>query len=252
MHVDIDKFANLDSPIHRWDTRFKISSLLLCIFCISALNSICIAFTANILTFALAAYSQLPWKFLFQKIKYPFIFLLALFLFLPISSGGNALYDFKYFKIYFDGLYLSFLIFFKAIAIITLLMTMLGTSSFNDSVKSLLALKIPAKLVNLILFTYRYIFVYLETLRKMRISLTLRGYRNKNSIMSLKSTAGLIGSILVRSFDQTDRIYKAMLLRGFEQEIPVKFESHFKAADVLKSGFVLVIFCTLIILDRNI
>ncbi len=249
MHVDIDKYAHLKSPVHNWDTRFKIISLMSAIVCVSMLKEIGVAIAALFLALFFIAYSRIPVRFVLQKIKYPFLFLLPLFLFLPLSSGGRILYNLDCINIYYDGIYISFLILFKAIAIITLFNLMLGTSTFDKSAKALLALKIPDKLVNLILFTYRYIFVYLETLRKMRVALTLRGFRSKNSVRSLRNTANLVGSILVRSFEQTERVYKAMLLRGFAGDIHAVNEFEFQIKDILKTIAVVIIFGALVAWD---
>ena len=79
-------------------------------------------------------------------------------------------------------------------------------------------MRAPGKLIDMVLFTYRYIFVYLEDLRKMRVSLQTRGFKNRSSIRSFKNHANVIGSLLVRSFEQTERIYSAMILRGFSEK----------------------------------
>ncbi|MDY6970672.1 MAG: cobalt ECF transporter T component CbiQ [Spirochaetota bacterium] len=236
MHVDIDKYAFIDSPVHSWDTRCKILTIIIFILCISSLSTIEIALSSMFLSFGLAFISRLPSMFIFKKVWIPFLFLLPLFLFLPVSSGGTVLINLKYINIYYDGLSLSFLILFKAIAIITLFIIMLGTSTFNRTAGALKGLKLSNKLVNLILFTYRYIFVYLETLRKMRTSLILRGFRSKNSIRSFMSTASLIGTLLIRSFEQTEKVYNAMILRGFEGGVAIQNEFKLESWDIIKSG----------------
>jgi len=44
----------------------------------------------------------------------------------------------------------------------------------------------------------------------------LRGFRERR-LKSLGTFASLAGTILVRSYEQSDRVYKAMILRGYGQ-----------------------------------
>jgi cobalt/nickel transport system permease protein len=53
----------------------------------------------------------------------------------------------------------------------------------------------------------------------MKIALTLRGSGKRNTMKSLGASANLTGSILVRSYEQTERTYQAMLLRGYSGKI---------------------------------
>jgi len=241
MHVDIDKFAAINSPIHIWDTRCKIISLMILIFCISTLKSIEAAIFSLLISLILIGLSRLPYRFISRRVLYIALFLVPLFLFLVLTSGGNTFISFGFIKLYREGIVLSFMIFIKMISIVLIFFIMFGTSSFNHTAVALKSLKIPSKLVNLLLFTYRYIFVYLEDLRKMRSALVLRGYRTRNSIRSLKSTANLIGSLLVRSFEQSEQIYKAMTLRGFNDNIVSLDEFHIDYVDIIKLALTILI-----------
>ena len=247
MHIDIDRFSSLKSPIHNWDPRCKIVSLMILIFCISMVKSIEIALFGSVFSYIIVHVSKIPDKYILKRITVPLLFLLPLFLFLPVSSGGRILIDLNIIRIYSNGVYLSFLIITKALSIIILFIIMLGTSTFNQTAMALKSLKLPSKLVNMLLFTYRYIFVYLEDLRKMRIALTQRGYRSRNSVKSLRSTGNLIGTLLIRSFEQTDRIYNAMILRGFTNQIPHQNEFKLLKSDILKSIFILLVAIFLVI-----
>ncbi|MDY6967756.1 MAG: cobalt ECF transporter T component CbiQ [Spirochaetota bacterium] len=255
MHIDIDRFALIESLVHTWDTRCKIVFFTIAVFCISMLKIIELSLLAFAFSVIITVVSKIPVKFILQRVMYPILFLLPLFIFLPLSSGGKILIDLNFFNIYYDGLYISFLIFLKAVSIITLIIMMLGTSTFYQSAMALKALKIPYKLINLMLFTYRYIFVYLEDLRKMRNSLILRGYKSRNWILSIISSANLVGSLLIRSYEQTDRMYNAMILRGFNSEIKYQYEFQIRKDDIIKSVLILLFYSSLlfyqIIIENN-
>ena len=91
MHVDVDKYANLDSPIHNWDTRCKVISILIMIFSITFMKSISSVLIGLVISILVTFISRLPKKFLFRKVLYPVLFLVPLFIFLPLSSGGRVI-----------------------------------------------------------------------------------------------------------------------------------------------------------------
>ena len=53
----------------------------------------------------------------------------------------------------------------------------------------------------------------------MHISMRLRGFQNKGwSLKTVKTSAWLAASLLLRSYERADGVYKAMRLRGYGQE----------------------------------
>lgn len=251
MHVDVDKYAYLKSPVHNWDTRCKIISLLLIIFSISVMRSIFGALTGLTISISIALLSRLPARFLFRKVWYPVLFLIPLFLFLPFSSGGDAIYDLIIFNIYYEGLILSLLILIKTVSIILLFSIIMTTSPFIITTSAFRSLGVPVKLLNMILFTYRYIFVFLDDIRKMRIAMVLKGFKNTNRFRTFQSSANVIGSLLIRSYEQTERIFNAMILRGYSEEIPVSHEFSLKGIDILKLVFMVFIVIMMVFIEIN-
>ncbi|NEP84812.1 MAG: hypothetical protein F6K39_45935, partial [Okeania sp. SIO3B3] len=134
----------------------------------------------------------------------------------------------------------------RGFTIIILTIIMFGSSPFDRSMRALHQLKVPQIIINIILFTYRYIFLYLENLRKMKTALILRGYENKSTYRSIKIASGLILNLLLRSYEQTERIYNAMFLRGYEG----RFYSHYQfkkdKGDVIKTIVTFIIALTII------
>lgn len=246
MHIDIDSFAYLDSAIHRWDIRCKIVSLIFLVFCISSLKSFEGASISLVIALFYILLSRLPFHFILGRILYPVLFLVPLFIMLGISSGGEVLWSSPLINIYKDGIYLSSLILIKLVSIVFIFIVIWSTASFNNTACALRSLKVPSKLVFMLLFTYRYFFVFLEYLRKMKSSLKLRGYKSRGGLRSFRSTANLIGSLLVRSFEQTEQIQNAMILRGFQGDIISLERMQVRAPDLLKS-FVAIIFSLILL-----
>ncbi len=233
MHVDIDRFAHLDSPFHRWDQRYKMAGVFLLILVISMLTSLVILCCSVFLALLSILVSRIPPAQAFRTILYPLLLLVPLFIFLPLTAGGAhvSLYGIP---VYTGGLLLSAQIAMKALCIITLFNVMMGTSPFTTSMKALRSLKVPSKMVDLIMFTYRYIFIYLDDLRALRQSLILKGYRSRTSRHSFRTSSYLVGSLMVRSFEQTDRMFNAMTCRGYTGEVKTITGFNSTIMDLLK------------------
>ncbi len=250
MHIDIDEHAHLHSPLHRMDTRFKIVSLLYAALLISSCRSVPASGIAAVYALLLTLMSGISPFFYLKKTYYPLVFLVPLFLFLPLSSGGNEIYSIGCISIYAEGIIISISISLKVIAILILVNLILSTASFRDIAAALKALRVHDKMLNIVLFSYRYFFVFFEDLRKMRVALTLRGFKSRTTMRSLRSSASLAGSILVRSYEQTERIYRAMLLRGYNGTIVTDRTFSAGAGDVFL--FILITAVPLLILAAEL
>ncbi len=251
MHIELDKYAHINSHVHHWDTRFKIVSLVGLIVGFSFINKIVLLPFILIISFLLVYFSRLPARYLMKRLEYiiPFLFL-AVFL-LSITSGGEILYSFKILKVYKEGLIIGSVIFIRSIASILIFFVLLETSPFLQTMKALQALKIPSKLTGLVFFTYRYIYVYLEELRKMKIALRLRGYNNNSVLHSLRTNSAIIGSLLLRSLEQAERICTAMVLRGYSGNVQESSRFSARASDYVKSLITLVIILVIIIIQKT-
>ncbi len=98
------------------------------------------------------------------------------------------------------------------------------TTPADEMLTSLAALGMPSVLVNIILLMWRYLALFITDMQKMSAARELRsispikGKNNKGKrfIQDVKSTGSILGSLFVRAYEQSDRVYQAMLLRGFD------------------------------------
>ncbi len=96
------------------------------------------------------------------------------------------------------------------------------TTQFPDLIHALEHLRLPRMLVTVIAFLYRYIFVLSdEVLRLLRArqarSAELPNQRSGGDIFWRARIAGnMVGQLFLRSYERSDRIYNAMLARGYQ------------------------------------
>ncbi len=105
-----------------------------------------------------------------------------------------------------------------------------ATTEFPQLLRALRALKLPRLLVAVIGLMWRYLFVLVdEALRLLRArsarsgltaAQTNRSGRSGGSLgWRARVAGGMAGSLFLRAFERSDRIYVAMLARGYDGEI---------------------------------
>jgi len=232
MHPEIDRYAGLKSPIHSWDCGLKILGFLLLILVIATLDGL----LTTALSLGLAIYflviSKISVGFALSRLKWVMLFMVPLFFLLPLQYNFGAEDGGWSWKT--ENLGLALKITLRALAITILIFPMLGTAPFHRSMKSLQDLGVPKMLIQTFLFTYRYLFVYLDQLRKMRIAMKSRGFQpgfNKNSF---KVYGNMVGMLLFTSFEQTERLLNAMKSRGYDGHIRILYQPAREPLDWVK------------------
>jgi cobalt/nickel transport system permease protein len=216
MDLSLDVHAHLDSPIHRWNPRLKMVGLMAVILAFSALQDLRIIAVMLVFTALLFTCSRLPLRYLLDRLRYPGYFLLVVAVLLPFFSGETALLSLGPLTIYHEGTLALARIAAKFLAILTTGLVLFGTAPFLVNIKALRGLGLPAILTDMALLAYRYLFEIGDDLISMERAMRLRGFQaNRINTRAVQSLASLAGSLLVRSYEQSERVYKAMRLRGY-------------------------------------
>lgn len=98
------------------------------------------------------------------------------------------------------------------------------TTPFHELVDALRRLRLPALMVAIISFMYRYIAVLSgESSRMMRAraarSASLDGRGGGSLVWRAKVVGAMVGSLFLRAYERSERVYAAMQSRGFSGEI---------------------------------
>jgi cobalt/nickel transport system permease protein len=101
------------------------------------------------------------------------------------------------------------------------------TTRFNDLLVAMRALRLPRILVAVVGLMWRYLFVLVdEAFRLVRARLARSGQAEGAAGRAGGSlawragvTGGMAGSLFLRGFERGDRIYQAMLARGYDGEV---------------------------------
>jgi cobalt/nickel transport system permease protein len=113
------------------------------------------------------------------------------------------------------GLLLGLKIALKANAIVLAVTALLGTMEAAVLGHALHHLRVPAKLVHLLLLTVRYLEVLRQEHRRLHAAMLVRGFRPRMDRHTYRTYGYLAGMLLVRSVSRAERILAAMRCRGF-------------------------------------
>ncbi len=241
MHVDIDHHADLGSPVHRGDVRARLLSLFLLMFCIAFTRSLEAALVSLTLVVILTLWARIPVRVMLRRVRWVLLVLGPVAVLLPIL-GSDEHTDTE-----LIGRGISILV--RGAALILLTLPLFGTARIADTLAAMRALRFPARLTTIFLVAYRYIFVFLDDLRRMRMAMAVRGFEPGGGLRAQRVISAQMGSLILRSFERNDRIYQAMVARGFRGRFPVLREFRMEAVDWLKSAGVTALGVLLILGD---
>jgi cobalt/nickel transport system permease protein len=102
---------------------------------------------------------------------------------------------------------------------------LVATTQFPDLIHAFEHLRVPRSLTTVVAFLFRYLFVLTdEAFRLMRArearSAGIQGNKRGGSLLwRVKVTGSMAGQLFLRSYERSDRIYQAMVSRGYTGHI---------------------------------
>lgn len=220
VNLNFEVYAHGSSRLHRWEPRCKLVALGTLILAFALVQDWRLWPVMGLIVGTFYRLSELPLAFWRQRLRYPSLFLLGMVAVLPFWVGTTICWQWGPLVVRSEGLLAAGILTVRFLAIVTLAMVLLGTTPFVTLARSLRGLGLSDLLVDLLLLTYRYLFDTVATLQTMQTAMRLRGFRPLGRWQwgqwgkPLDQLAALAGSLLIRSYEQSERVYRAMRLRG--------------------------------------
>ena len=252
----IDAYADRSSFFHQWDPRIKIVSLFLYCFMVVSLQSLCWSAVAFVISLLAVAACNIPFaragKRLLAMAGFLSMFLLVVPFTSPLHSSETLIYfpGLMGFPFHVAGFFLALTIVSKACAIALMMEPLLGTAPLAVTLQSLSRLGLPDSVGQMVLLSHRYIFVFLQEITRMYRGMRVRGFVPGTNQATMNAMGNFFGMLFVRSFDRTQRVYDAMLSRGYTGQFPsfIHFETTEK--DWAKGGLWIMMGLILLLIDR--
>ncbi len=223
--MDLDRTIPRNSPIHRADPRLKLVGTIAAILCITlvpiggfAALAIAWAALATLSTaaqlgpFRLSRGAFVAWPFLI--IALPLVF----------TRAGSPLGSIGPLTISGEGLVMFATIALKSWLSVQAALLLTFTTPFHEIVDAMRDLRVPRILVAIIAFMDRYLAVLggeatrMLRARASRSAVAAAGAGSGGGSIGWRArvTGQMVGSLFLRSYERSERIYAAMQARGFE------------------------------------
>jgi len=224
-------FAGGDSIVHQLDPRTRVLaavSLSVLLAVSGRIPALCIGLAAAV---SLAALARLDPMALLKRLFFANAFFLLLWLILPITTEGEAVRSLGPFIVTREGLLHALAITLKGNAILLVSMALLATIDAVALGHALHHLRVPVKLIHILLFTVRYFGTLRREYQRLREAMKVRCFRPRTNRHTYRTYGYLVGMLLVNSFERAERIMNAMRCRGFKGEFYVLRHFAFSGRD---------------------
>lgn len=213
-----EKFAKGESFIHRLDPVIRIAAATVLSICTAVCDDLGVIWIYVTIALFIIIMARLDIRSVMGRIKAALIVVLMMWLFIPTTFGGEILYQYAFIKISSQGVILCTKISIKSITILLVFISLIATMTVASFGHGLHRLHLPDKMVFLLLMTYRYIFVIEQEYKRLLRAAKFRGFRPGTNIHSYKTHAYLAGMLFVRASLRANRVYQAMICRGFNRQ----------------------------------
>lgn len=207
------------SPVHRLAPEVKVGALVAYLLAVVLTPREAMwAFGVHaFLLLAVIVFAELPLGFVLRRmlIEIPFVMFAVL---LPFIGGGERV-DVGGLALSQDGLWAAWNILVKGTLGVGASVTLVATTEVPDVLRGLDRLRVPRMLTSIAAFMIRYLDVILGELRRMRTAMISRGH-DPRWLWQTGAIATSAGALFVRSYERGERVYQAMLARGYTGKMP--------------------------------
>jgi cobalt/nickel transport system permease protein len=212
-------YVDRDSLVHRAAPQVKIASMVL--------FTIVVVVTPREEFWAFAGYTLLiafvmglarvrpGWLLTRTLIEVPFVILAFA---LPFVGTGETIRVLGL-DLHVEGLYGAWNIIAKGTLGVWASLLLAATTTPRDMIIGMGRLRCPQIFTQIATFMLRYLEVIVGEARRMRIARLSRGY-DPRFLWQVKAFAVGIGSLFLRAFERGERVYLAMISRGYTGRLP--------------------------------
>lgn len=226
--MDLDRHIPRQSPVHGFDPRLKLLLALAAILGIALLppGSFPALLVVWFVLVGMSVVARLgPWRLVRGSwIVLPFAIVALPLLF---TRPGDAIWaaDLGPLRpaISGEGLRDALTIVLKSWLSVQVALLLTYSTTFSSLIEALRSLRLPAIMVGTISFMYRYLSVIGEEASRMNRARSARsasaGGRGGSLRWRARTTGAMVGALFIRSYERSERVYAAMLARGFDGTI---------------------------------
>jgi len=151
--------------------------------------------------------AKIPLTYLWRRVLLLLPLVVCMALAVPASRGFAA------------GLEIMAAVIVRAVVSFLAGLWLVNVTPFDKLIAGLQRCGMPRLFAAMLAFMYRYMFVLFDELDRMRTARKSRTFGSRGVWSEWKTTASLIGLLLIRALDRAERIHGAMSSRGWDGRI---------------------------------
>lgn len=226
LHVSafkLDINSKQTTPWHSLAPRTRLLCMLLSVFAIALTPNghwwTWAIYGSGVLT--VIVLSRVTLLALLKRVAVEFAFVGVVLLGTLFRSGGDEIWSWGPLQITTVGLTVLGSVTFKTLLSLLMVNVLILTTSIPALLHALVELRTPSLLVAIMASMYRYISVLTGEFSAMRRAAASRNLIGSNRWQRLV-IGNMIGSLFIRTYERGDRVYQAMLSRGYQGIPPVE------------------------------
>lgn len=215
----MDLLSYQDTPVHRLDPRAKLVTTLVFLLTVISFGKYEISVMLPFLFYPvyLVSAGNIPAGYLLKKVLYASPFAIMVGIFNPVFDHTSVM---SIGGITVSGGWISFFsIMMRFFLTVGTALAFIMCTGFYNVCYAIERVGVPRIFAVQLLFLYRYIFVLAEEGARMLRAKDLRTFNERGT--PLKVYGSLLGHLLLRTINRAERIYNAMVSRGFEGRINI-------------------------------
>lgn len=236
--------------LRRLDPKIRLVAALVFAVAVVTVHSFAALGLGLVFALGLLAVARLPAAATLRKVIAVDGFIVVLLATLPFTTPGTPVFTLWGLDASAEGFAHAVRIALKANAVMLALLSLVGTLEEPELGHALARLRVPEKLVALFLMTARYIHVLAEEYHRLRTAMKARGFRPRLDLHTLRSLGYLVGMLLVRALERSERVLAAMKCRGYTGRYPVLSDRQPGIADMEFSAVLAVVVAGLLALEH--
>lgn len=215
----LDRYAALDSPLHRLDARAKTVALLGYVLCVVLLPAGAwtrlAALTAVLLVAMVLSRVPLLWLLSRALPLLPLIAFTAIAVLLTRPQNLADALPLGALSVSRQTAVWATTASWKSLLSVLAAATTVCTTGVADFLAALGRLRVPALLVTIMTFALRYTVVVGDEARRMVTARDVRG-TPPGLVRRMRLSGSMAGTLFVRSYERSERVGGAMVARGFD------------------------------------
>ncbi|PKR91033.1 cobalt ECF transporter T component CbiQ [Pleomorphomonas diazotrophica] len=238
------------SPLDRLDTRTRIVVAVALVLALVSLRSWMLLGTAILLGLALTMLAGVSPRQTVRRLLHVEGFLLILFVALPLLTSLPPFIEVGPLSLSVPGLERAVTLVLRISAAALVVLPLVSGLTPIRLGHALGRFGLPARLVQVFLFSIRYIELLRAEARRLHDAMRLRGFRPATNLHTLKSYGHFIGQLLVRAVERAERVDEAMRCRGFAGRFPLVTLERLGLVDFVAAALTALLVSTALLMDR--